>query len=140
MYEIAELTIFETQGILPGQFFPSSRDAARIEPFRRLALAVLLDAVNVFQTNSDAVRPGRRAEFNEARDWLLGPRGHGPFAFENVCFLLDLDTWRLRNWLREWQVLNRTGEKPKRLMARRSPVDRGRSIQAKPSRRAAALS
>ena len=54
-------------------------------------LAVLVDAVHIFQTRFGASQPIRRREFNEAREWLLGPSGDGPFTFENVCLLLDVD-------------------------------------------------
>src|SRR5580700_1504836 len=131
MNEMAEPIIDESQGILPAQFFPRRRDDARMDPFRRLALAVLVDAVHVFQTNFDALRPSRRREFNEAREWLLGPPGRGPFAFANVCFLLDIDPSRLRNWLGRWQAVKRAG-RPYRVLARRSPVHRARSISPPP--------
>ena len=128
MNEMAEPMVFESQSILPAQFFPRRRDHTRMDPFRQLALAVLVDAVHVFQSNFDAVRPTRRREFNEAREWLLGPPGDGPFAFGNVCFLLDIDPSRLRSWLVRWQAVKRSG-RPCPVLARRSPVNRARSIR-----------
>ena len=130
MNEMAIPLLFESSSIMPAQFFPSRRDVVRMEPFRRLALAVLVDAVHVFQTKFGASQPGRRREFNEAREWLLGAPGHGPFAFENVCFLLDVDPSRLRTWLRLWQSMHRAGL-PCRVLARRSPVNRARSIRSR---------
>jgi hypothetical protein len=134
MNEMAEPIVFENESILPAQLFPRRRDDARMDPFRRLALAVLVDAVHVFQTNFDALRPSRRREFNEAREWLLGPPGRGPFAFANVCFLLDIDPSRLRNWLGRWQAVKRAG-RPYRVLERRSPVHRARSISPRPPSR-----
>ncbi len=131
---LAEPIILEYHSIVPAQFFPRRRDAPRMDPLRRLALAVLVDAVHVFQTNFGALRPSRRREFNEAREWLLGPAGHGPFAFENVCFLLDVDPPRLRTWLGLWQTEKRAGQ-PCRVLARRSPVHRTHSIRPRPPRR-----
>ena len=63
MDEMAEPTLFENQNIVPAQFFSGRRDGARMEPFRRLALAVLVDAVHIFQTKFDASQPSRRREF-----------------------------------------------------------------------------
>ena len=107
MNEMAEAIIFENQNILPSQFFPRRRDTVGMDAL--LAVAVLVDAVRVFQTNFDALRPSRKREFNEAREWLLGPPGRGPFAFENVCSLLNVDPSRLRSWLGRWQALKRSG-------------------------------
>ena len=133
MNEMAEPIVFENESILPAQFFPRRRDVARMDPFRRLALAVLVDAVHVFQTNFDASRPSRRREFNEAREWLLSPTGRGPFAFANVCFLLDIDPSRLRAWLGRWQALKRAG-RPCLITPRRSPVHPAHSIKLRPPR------
>lgn len=131
---MAEPTLFEDQNIVPAQFFHRRRDDIRMDPFRRLALAVLVDAVHVFQTNFGAVRPSRRCEFNEAREWLLGPRGQGPFAFENVCFLLDVDPSRLRIWLALWQSM-RLAVLPCRVLRQRSPLHRTHSIRPRTPRR-----
>src|SRR5579863_1577780 len=127
MNEMAE-PVFENESILPAQFFPRRRDDTHMDPFRRLALAVLVDAVHVFQTNIDASRPSRRREFNEAREWLLGPPGDGPFAFTNVCFLLDIDPSHLTKWLGRWQALKRAG-RPCQVLPRRSPVHPMHSIK-----------
>ncbi len=44
---------------------------------------------------------GRR-EFYEAEQWFRGSQAEGPFAFENVCHILDLDPNHLRRTLRDW--------------------------------------
>jgi hypothetical protein len=133
MIEMSEPVVFESENILPAQFFPRRRDDNPMHPFRRLALAVLVDAVRVFQTNIDASRPSRRGKFNEARQWLLGPPGRGPFAFGNVCFLLGIDPSRLRKWLGRWQALNRAG-RPCQVLPRRPPVHPMHSIELRPPR------
>jgi hypothetical protein len=135
MSDIAEEAIFQNHNILPAQFFPERPDRARTEPLERLAFAVLGDAIRVFQTNFDAVQPGRRRQFNEAQEWLLGPDGQGPFSFDNVCYLLNIDPSRLRNSLRRWQAMKRAGQ-PCRALARRSPVNRMRFLRPRPLRRA----
>jgi hypothetical protein len=134
MIDIGESTIFENQNLLPAQFFPSRPDAARMEPLKKLAFAVLLDAVHVFQSDFGARTVRRIRQFNEARDWLFGPRGQGPFSYENVCYIAEIDPLRLRTSLRRWQAMKRAGE-PCRTLARRSPVNHLGALQPRGPRR-----
>ena len=135
MSDITEQAILENQNILPAQFFSGRPDRARTEPLQRLAFAVLVDALNVFQSNFGAPRPDRRRQFNEAQEWLLGPQGEGPFSFENVCYLLDVDPSRVRNTVRQWQGMKRAGQ-PCQALARRSPVNRMGALRPRPRRQA----
>lgn len=134
MIDSAEHAIFENQNVLPAQFFPSRPDAARMEPLEKLASAVLMDALHVFQTNFGARTTKGIRHFNEAREWLLGPPGNGPFSFENVCYLVEMHPLWLRNWLRRWQSMKRAGQ-PCRAMARRSPVNHSSALQLRRPRR-----
>jgi hypothetical protein len=134
MIDSGEQTIFENQNLLPVQFFPSRPDAARMEPLKKLAFAVLMDAVHVFQTNFGARTTKGIRQFNEAREWLLGAPGHGPFSFENVCYLVEMDPLWLRNSLRRWQAMKRAGQ-PCRALARRSPVNHLGALQVRRPRR-----
>jgi hypothetical protein len=131
MNNVAEQTIFENQNILPAQYFSDRPGVAPMEPLRRLAFAVLMDAVQVFQTNFGAPPSNRRLEFNEAQEWLLGTQGHGPFSFENVCFMLDVDPLRLRSKLRLWRAMKRAGQ-PCRSIAQRSRVIPIGSLRLRP--------
>ncbi len=90
MYDAAE-QFFQNQNILPAQFFAGRADSGRIEPLRKLAFAVLIDAVHCFQANFGTKKHTNARQFVEAREWLLGPNGDGPFSFENVCFLVGVD-------------------------------------------------
>ena len=87
--------------ILPSQFYGSRRDNAETEPLRRLMSAVLEDAINCFQRNAAAPGNGlrRRREYIEARQWLFGKEGSGPFSFENVCSVLGIHPGNLRRKL-----------------------------------------
>jgi hypothetical protein len=134
MKEILEPGVFHDLSILPAQFFSRRWCDKRMEPFRRLALAVLVDAVHVFQTNAEASHHSRRREFNEAREWLFGPPGHGPFDFENVCFLLDVDPLQLRRWLARWRAMKRAGT-PCRVVRRRPPLRHSAALAASGTRR-----
>ena len=124
------------KNILLAQFFSGRSDGARMEPLRRLAFAVLVDTVQVFQNNFGARRCNRRRQFDDvAQEWLLGPQGHGPFSFENVCYLVDLDPSRLRRSLWRWQAMKRAGQ-PCQAFAQRSPVfNRMGSLRPRPRRR-----
>jgi hypothetical protein len=127
MSDLHEEAIFENQNILPVQFFSDRSNRARMEPLTRLACAVLMDAVHVFQTTFGTLRPNRRRDFNEAQEWLFCPVGHGPFSFENVCHLLDLEPSRLRISLRRWQAMKREGQ-PCPPFGRRSRLNRVSSL------------
>jgi hypothetical protein len=128
MNDVTEQTIFENLNILPAQFFSDRPGLARMEPLRRLACAVLMDAVRVFQNTFGTLRPSRRRHFNEAQEWLFGPEDHGPFSFENVCYLLDVEPSRLRISIRRWQAMKLAGQ-PCRAVARRARVDRTSSLR-----------
>jgi hypothetical protein len=116
MKSFDEHSIFVNQNIVPAQFFPKRTDNARIEPLKRLAFAVLVDALHVFQSCMGTSRIKRRREFHEAREWLLGARADGPFSFENVCYLVDIDSSKLRRWLLTWQAKERAK------LAQRKPI------------------
>jgi len=93
---------FESETILPAQFFNRVQIDASLQPEKRLMLAVLEDAVGTFQKYS--VAPGRRARrlFSEAEEWFDSEAMEWPFAFENVCQALGLEPEYLRGGLRRW--------------------------------------
>jgi hypothetical protein len=117
---------FECSAILPVQFFSSRRAKPEMEPERRLAFAVLADAVHCFQVNVGAQSRPKIREFTEAESWLFDQSDRGPFSFDSICYLLDLHPAGLRNALRRWQVMKIAGVSSRPLM-RRSPV-KGRAV------------
>ena len=124
-----EAIFLDNHNILPAHFFPSRRGSAETEPLRRLALALLLDALHIFQADFDATSRRRKRDFDEAREWLLGEPGSGPFALDNVCFLLDIDPSRLRSWLGRWQSMKHAG-RPCRILRSGAAIRFKRSYQA----------
>jgi hypothetical protein len=96
-------SILQPQVILPAQFSDGHRRAARSEPLRRLMAAILEDAIRCFRTNINARRAPRRLEFWEAKQWFFGSEAEGPFAFENVCHVLDIDPTQFRRKLLTWR-------------------------------------
>ena len=125
MREFAYDAIFGNVSILPSQFFPGRANITdeRIEPMKRLAFAVLLDAIRVLQANPDSLQPSRRSDFDEAREWVFASREHGPFSFENVCYLVGIEPSQLRKWLLKCQAMERVGQ-PGRGLPSRVPANR----------------
>ncbi len=76
-------------------------DGAKAE--RRLALAVLTEAVQCFQKHAVARDVRGRRLFREAEQWLMGGDNNPQFSFEGICEALKLDPGYLRNGLRRWR-------------------------------------
>jgi hypothetical protein len=121
-----EPMLFES-AILPAQYYPSRRSNAEMEPERRLAFAVLTDAIRCFQLNLGAATRSKMREFAEAESWIFAATDDGPFSFENVCYLLEIHPADVRKVLRQWQAMKAAGlPAPSRL--RRSPVNRRNAL------------
>jgi hypothetical protein len=119
--------MFFESAILPAQFYPSRRNNAEMESERRLALAVLTDAIRCFQLNMGTAIRSRMREFAEAESWIFAPTDDGPFSFENVCYLLEIHPRDVRRGLRQWQAMKGAGSSaPSRL--RRSPINRSKAL------------
>jgi hypothetical protein len=87
--------LFGNEAFLPSQFY-AGRGERLNEPIKRLALAVLEDAIRIFQRRPHSP-PGR-----EARYWLFEV-GHGPFSFAGVCEMLGIDAGYLRTGIKVWE-------------------------------------
>ncbi len=70
---------------------------------RRLALAVLTEAVRCFQENASGHDRRSRRLFREAEEWLMG-NGDPEFSFEEICEALKLDASYLRHGLQRWRA------------------------------------
>ena len=93
----------ELESILPSQFSGARRGTAESEPVKRLMAAILQDAIDCFRNNINARTPLRHREHFQARDWLFGSGAEGPFAFENICYVLDLDPTQIRRTLKDFR-------------------------------------
>lgn len=96
-------SLFGPEVILPEQF----SDRATLRPSdrgeKRLMLAVLEEAVATFQRHVDSrTRSGQRI-FQEAQDWIVSTDSDWPFAFENICYALDIEPEFLRAGLMSWK-------------------------------------
>jgi hypothetical protein len=82
------------------QYFEIHFSRNRLEPEKRLMLAVLQDALFCFQRYFCA-RDGRhRKSFWEAWQWFNEEGSDSIFAFENICEVLGLDVSYVRRGLK----------------------------------------
>jgi len=98
--------------ILPSQFFERLHSRATVHPEQRLMLAVLADAVTVFQRYADGSTARARRRFAEAAEWFLSTGSDGPFTFTNVCDALALDPDYIRRGLNLWRRQCASGKPP----------------------------
>ena len=91
--------LFQPDTLLPSQFFDRVRRRTQHEGERRLMIAVLEDAVDVYRKQA-AARDGRGEQlFREAEEWIEDTDRSWLFSFENICDVLDIDGEYLRRGL-----------------------------------------
>jgi hypothetical protein len=76
--------------LLPEQFAETARALEAAEPERRLLLAVLCDAIVVFQKRAVGFEGPASRSTNEAERWILSDDRRWLFSFVNVCDALDI--------------------------------------------------
>jgi len=108
----------EPASVLPCQLGDNTFGRARLQPERRLQLAVLEDAVLTFNHFIGVETPRARRLFAEIEEWVASDDTSSPFAFQTICQSLDLDPDYVRGGLRRW----RAGARPPG--ARKPPVRR----------------
>ncbi len=108
--------------MLPAQYAETVRPAEPIQPERRLMLALLSDAIVVFQDRSAGVQRSRQREIKETERWILSNDRRWPCSFVNVCEALDLAYEPLRRALLRWRTA---------ASARARPVARRRLLAGK---------
>src|SRR6266481_8851900 len=77
------------------------------EAEERLMLAVLINAVQCFQTYVLAQNHWDEKLFREAEDWIFKKHSHWLFSFENICETFGLDPDYLRRGLLHWKEARR---------------------------------
>jgi hypothetical protein len=95
----------EPETVLPSQFFDRVQIDASLQPEKRLMLAVLEDAVGVFQKYVNVSIKNRRGHrmFVEAEEWFASNDTSWPYAFVNVCQALGLEPGYVRGGLWRWR-------------------------------------
>jgi hypothetical protein len=88
--------------------------AARLQPEKRLMLALLEGAVGDFQKYATAWSGRGRRLFADADAWFASTAAHHPFDFENICQALALTPSFIRAGLRRWCSARRREPRPSR--------------------------
>ncbi|MFZ0676717.1 hypothetical protein [Candidatus Binatus sp.] len=91
---------FETDFVVPVQFYDLIRRSAFLDGETRLVFAVLEDAVRTYVRLRDSCRRRDRVEFTEVARWFEARTGVVPFSFEYVCEVLELEPGSFRKQLR----------------------------------------
>jgi hypothetical protein len=92
--------LFGNEALLPAQFY-ANRGERLNEPIKRLALAVLEDALRLYQRGEPKRGTQARSAYVEAVAWLFYPM-EGPFCFDSVCEILGIEAEYLRAGLQRW--------------------------------------
>jgi hypothetical protein len=96
--------LFQPDTLLPTQFFDRSRRRSEHEGERRLMIAILEDAVDVYRKQANARDERGRQLFAEAETWIEDGDRSWLFSFQNICDVLDIDADYLRRGLRAWKM------------------------------------
>lgn len=95
------LSLFQPDSLLIDAYRQTIRSKTFLQPERRLMLAVLEDAVTCFTKYRRERDRKKKRLFDEAMEWVLEQDNDWPFAFENICDVLGLDSSYLRQGLLE---------------------------------------
>ena len=95
--------LFQPDTLLPSQFFDRARRRSEHDPERRLMIAVLEDAVDVYRKQAGTSDQRGQQLFCEAEEWIESTDRSWLFSFENICDVIDLDADYLRRGLHAWK-------------------------------------
>jgi hypothetical protein len=96
-------TVVGLHQILPSQYFDLS-GGHRLSAEQRLMLALLADAINVYQQGVQSRATRKRLLYVDAERWIMAARpGPHAFAFETVCDALGINPSVLRRRLVAWK-------------------------------------
>jgi hypothetical protein len=95
--------LFQPDTLLPSQFFDRVRRRSEHDGERRLMIAVLEDAVDVYRKQAGARDPRGEQLFDEAEAWIEDRDRTWLFSFQNICDVLDIDADYLRRGLHAWK-------------------------------------
>ena len=95
--------LFQPDTLLPSQYFDRLRRRASVDGERRLMVAILEDAVDVYRKQAGARDRKRRQLFEDAEAWIESSERSWIFSYENICDMLGIDAEYLRKGLRVWK-------------------------------------
>jgi hypothetical protein len=65
-------------------------------------------------TRRSAAQTRKPTAHNPRQSFMSPLTWHGPFSFENVCYLVEVDPPHVRQWLQKWEVMIRAGHQYRR--------------------------
>ena len=92
--------LFQPDTLLPVQYFDRLRRRTEYNGERRLLIAVLEDAVDVYRKQAGSHDVRSMALFRDAEMWIEDLDCTWLFSFQNICDVLDLDAEYIRRGLR----------------------------------------
>jgi hypothetical protein len=95
--------LFQPDTLLPSQYFDRIRRRASSDGERRLMVAILEDAVDVYRKQAGARDRKRRQLFEDAEAWIESADKGWLYSYENICDVLGIDAGYLRKGLRVWK-------------------------------------
>jgi hypothetical protein len=98
-----EAAVFQSDALLPAEYFEVFYKETVFGPEKKLMLAILEDGLACFQKYIFAQSQNGRKLFEEAEDWMLEENGDRLFSFENICEVLGLDPRYLRQVALRWK-------------------------------------
>lgn len=102
--------------ILPAQLGDRPFGGARVQPEKRLQVAVLADAILTFHRWVGVERTRARHLFAEVEAWFASDDAGDPFTFITICDSLNFDPTYIRRGLRHWRPdPEATGKPPRSL-------------------------
>ncbi len=101
--------LFQPDVLLPDQF-RAHATPSQAGPERRLMLAVLEDALGIWQKYATCQTPEGKSLFLEADDWFRSNDRKWLFSFESLCVILDLNPDYIREGLTRWRARLMRGE------------------------------
>jgi hypothetical protein len=114
--------------MVPAQFDDLRRSGVVTRPEHRLMLAVLEDAVHIYQIGGRGDGRTRRL-YAETERWFASTDTSWPFSFVRICQVLGLDPEYVLSGLRRWRVAreaDRTTSRPPPMRLRRVSGSRHR--------------
>ena len=103
--------LFVPDTMLPSQYFDRMARRTEYDGERRLMIAVLEDAVDVYRKLAGARDARRQQLFHDAEEWIESDDRTWIFSFQNICDVLGIEAEYLRRGLRamKQQASRRTG-------------------------------
>lgn len=93
-------SLFVPDTMLPSQYFDRVARRTEFDGERRLMIAVLEDAVDVYRKLAGAQDARRQQLFHDAEQWIESEDRSWIFSFHNICDVLGIEVEYLRRGLR----------------------------------------